>query len=277
VNKNKVEKELQRYRAVRGDRFDLSQIDPAETHLFGKDDKDKAHDFLAGDEEALRQLQRVLYAEQKHALLIILQGMDTSGKDGTIRHVMGPLNPQGVKVVPFKRPSLEELAHDYLWRVHRETPRRGEITIFNRSHYEDIIVPSVWHTVPDGRIEERYAQVNEFERHLAQNDTTILKFFLHISRNEQRERLQARLDQPHKRWKFEEADLDARAKWDELTAAYERILGRCHHKWAPWYVIPADRKWYRNAIVARIIRYTLEGLDLRYPEPKIDPDTIVLD
>ena len=266
---------LRRHRAARGRRFDLGRIDPGDASGLGKGGKEAVRERQADDETALEDLQRVLYAESRRAVLIVLQGLDTAGKDGTIRHVMGPLNPQGVRVASFKRPSEEELAHDYLWRIHRRLPRRGEIVIFNRSHYEDILVPSVLGTLPAERIEARYDQVNDFEKYLAANDVTILKFYLHISRDEQRRRLQARLDQPHKRWKFEPGDLETRRRWDDYLAAYERILGRCHRPWAPWYVIPSDHKWYRNAAVARIVRFTLEGMDLRYPEPRIAPGTAV--
>jgi PPK2 family polyphosphate:nucleotide phosphotransferase len=191
--------------------------------------------------------------------------MDTGGKDGTIRRVLGSLNPQGVRVVSFKAPTPEERAHDYLWRVHREIPARGMIGVFNRSHYEDVLVAKVRGLAPPREIEARYGQINRFERHLSENGVVLVKFFLHISKEEQKARLQARLDDPRKRWKFDPADLAERKRWDEYQEAYETALRRCSSPWAPWYVIPGDHKWARNLAVARILRLTLEGMKLRYP------------
>jgi PPK2 family polyphosphate:nucleotide phosphotransferase len=222
----------------------------------------------AADIAAIDRLQEILYAQAKHAILVVLQGIDTSGKDGTIRKVFSPLNPLGTKAVAFKTPTAPELAHDFLWRVHKAVPPAGVIGIFNRSHYEDVVTARVHRLAPPDRIEARYDQINSFERHLAENGVTIVKFFLHISREEQKQRLQARLDDPTKWWKFNPADLTERRYWDEYRLAYQIALERCSTGWAPWFVVPADRKWYRNAVVAHILRSTLEALDLSYP-PRI--------
>ena len=208
---------------------------------------------------------------------MVLQAIDTGGKDGTIRHVFDGTNPQGVKVASFKRPTPVELAHDFLWRVERQTPGNGEIAIFNRSHYEDVLVVRVHGLVPEERWRRRYDHINDFERRLADEGTTILKFFLHISKEEQRERLQARLDEPHKRWKFSRGDLKERALWDDYQAAYEAVLSRTSTEWAPWYVVPADRKWYRNLVISSALVDTLDTLDPQYPEPEEDLDGVVVE
>ena len=201
----------------------------------------------------------------------MLQAPDTGGKDGTIRHVMTGLNPAGVQVKSFKVPTDDEGDHDYLWRIHHAVPNYGEFGIFNRSHYEDVLVGKVRKLASPKEIERRYNEINAFERILTENGTTILKFMLRISKAEQAERLQERLDDPKKRWKFNPSDLEDRALWDEYVAAYEIVLERCSTKHAPWYVIPADRKWARNAAIARIVRTTLEAMDPQYPEPDWDP------
>jgi PPK2 family polyphosphate:nucleotide phosphotransferase len=226
--------------------------------------------------ERLRELQEVLWAEGKHALLIVLQAMDAGGKDGTIRHVMRGVNPQGCQVTSFKVPTPEELSHDFLWRIHKAVPRRGYIGIFNRSHYEDVLVVRVHDLVPEEAWQQRYDQINEFERLLAATGTTILKFFLYTSREEQKERFEARLRDPHKNWKFSIKDVQEREHWDEYMRAYEDALSRCSTPWAPWYVIPANHKWYRNLVVSRIIVETLEQLDMNYPPPLPDADKIVI-
>jgi PPK2 family polyphosphate:nucleotide phosphotransferase len=202
--------------------------------------------------------------------------MDTSGKDGTIKHVMTGVNPQGCRVTAFKQPTPDELDHDFLWRIHRAVPARGEIGIFNRSHYEDVVVVRVHGLAPRETWRARYDQINAFERMLTRNGVVILKFFLHISRDEQRERLQARLDDPAKNWKFSEGDLAERARWDQYVAAYEDAISRCTTEWAPWRIIPADRKWVRNAAVAHTIIETLEALKMRWPRPRIDVGRIVI-
>ncbi|HEX6841492.1 MAG TPA: PPK2 family polyphosphate kinase, partial [Stellaceae bacterium] len=215
--------------------------------------------------EALDRLQEVLYAEAKHALLVVLQAMDAGGKDGTVRGVFGQLSPMGVTAHSFKKPTEHELAHDFLWRIHQQVPPRRMIGIFNRSHYEDVLIVRVHKLVPAAEIEQRYDAINAFEKLLAENGTTIVKFFLHISKKEQTRRLQARLDDPTKHWKFNADDLAERKRWDEYVTAYEIALTRCSTQYAPWFIVPADRKWYRDAVIARIVRLTLEGLDLAYP------------
>jgi PPK2 family polyphosphate:nucleotide phosphotransferase len=230
-------------------------------------DKAKTQEQTAKLVDRLGELQELLYAENKHRVLIILQGMDTAGKDGTIRKVLRETSPQGVRVVSFKQPSEVELDHDYLWRVHAQTPGRGELVVFNRSHYEDVLVVRVHSLVPKSVWKKRYEQINAFERTLADEGTTILKFFLHISRDEQRERLQARLDDPTKRWKFQHGDLDERKLWDDYMRAYEDVLEKTSTDWAPWQVVPADRKAMRDFIVAGAIVKVLEKLKMNYPDP----------
>ena len=224
----------------------------------------------------LEELQELLYAESRHKVLVVLQAMDTGGKDGVIRHVFDGVNPQGVKVAAFKRPTPEELAHDYLWRVHGQTPGRGEITIFNRSHYEDVLVVRVHGLVAETVWSKRFDQINEFERLLAEEGTVILKFFLHISRDEQRARLQARLDDPTKQWKFSLGDLEERKLWDAYQAAYEEAITRTSTAWAPWYVVPADHKWYRNLVISRVLVDRLEALAMSYPAPAEDLTGVVV-
>ena len=233
----------------------------------GAPPKGKARDELATLTERLDELQHALFAEGKRALLIVLQGRDTGGKDGVIRHVFGPLDAQGVTVTGFKVPTPLELRHDYLWRVHQAVPPRGMIGVFNRSHYEDVLVVRVHELVPEAVWRPRYEQINAFEHLLVTNGVTILKFFLHISRDEQRERLLARLDDPTKYWKFSAGDLGERERWDAYTAAYEEALTRTSTPEAPWYVVPADKKYLRDILVARVIVETLERLDPKYPGP----------
>lgn len=217
--------------------------------------------------ERMDTLQEALYAEGKRSLLVVLQGRDTAGKDGTIRKVFGPLDPQGVLVTGFKAPTAVELAHDFLWRVHQAVPPRGSIGIFNRSHYEDVLVVRVHELVLESVWRPRYEQINLFERILVENGVTILKFFLHISREEQRERLAARLEDPAKYWKFSAGDLDERNRWDAYTAAYEEVLERTSTVWAPWYLVPADKKYLRDLLVAEVVTRTLERMDPKYPGP----------
>ena len=267
---------MKRYRVEPGSQVDLSQWDPDDKSPFegGKREAPEALDAL---NERLEALQELLYAEGQHKVLVVLQAMDTGGKDGTIRHVFEGVNPQGVKVAGFGVPTEEELAHDYLWRVHKRTPGKGEIVIFNRSHYEDVLVVRVHNLVPPEVWRRRYGHINDFERLLVDEGTTIVKFYLHISRDEQRERLQARLDRPHKRWKFKLGDLEERALWPQYVAAYEEMLSRTSTEWAPWHVVPANRKWYRNLVVAQAIVETLEGLDMRYPQPEADLSQVVIE
>ncbi|NLA35721.1 MAG: polyphosphate kinase 2 family protein [Actinobacteria bacterium] len=225
----------------------------------------------------LVDLQDRFYADGRHKLLVVIQATDTGGKDGTIRRVLGPMNPHGVRVVAFKTPTSKELAHDYLWRVHHELPALGELVVFNRSHYEDVLIVRVHDLVPAERWKRRYDHIVNFERMLVDEGTTIVKFFLHISKEEQRERLQARLDDPTKRWKFSEGDLTERRSWDAYQAAYEDMVGRTATPGAPWHVIPADSKWYRDFLVASALVETLESLDLAYPVGPANPESIVID
>lgn len=242
----------------------LSKRDPASTAAI-----DKKKDAVAALGEIipkLEDLQYRLYAESKTAVLVVFQAMDTGGKDGVIRKVFGPLNAQGVAVSSFKRPSDIELAHDFLWRIHFMAPTKGAIRIFNRSHYEDVLVRRVHKMDPDKVIEKRYRQINDFERYLTENDTVVLKFFLHISKDEQKRRLEERLADPDKNWKFEMGDLEERKLWDNYQDAYEIAIDKCSTEYAPWYVIPADNKWYRDWAVAEILRRRLKTLDPKYPK-----------
>ena len=250
-----------------GSHVDLAKIDPAATPGHSKA---RAGAELAKGVERLTDLQDRIWAEGRHKILVVLQGIDAAGKDGTVRHVMSAFNPQGCSVTPFKVPSAEELAHDYLWRIHRHVPGKGEIAVFNRSHYEDVLVVRVHDLVPKAVWSRRYDEINDFERLLADAGTTIVKFFLWIDRDEQRARFQARLDDPAKRWKFRLGDLAERKLWDDYVAAFEDMLERCSTKDAPWYVIPSNHKWYRNLAVAEILADTLDDLKPRYPDPEDD-------
>ncbi|HUG31412.1 MAG TPA: polyphosphate kinase 2 family protein [Acidimicrobiia bacterium] len=225
----------------------------------------------------LSELQRLLWADSSHSLLVVLQATDTGGKDGTIRHVFKGVNPQGVHVRGFNKPSSWELAHDYLWRVHRHTPEDGAITIFNRSHYEDVLVVRVKGLVPEEQLAKRYRHIREFERMLVDEGTTIVKLFLNISKDEQKERLRARLDEPDKNWKFNKADLADRELWDQFREAYGVAIRETSTDYAPWYVVPADRKWYRNLVVSSILIRTLEEMDLEYPEAEDDLEGAVIE
>jgi PPK2 family polyphosphate:nucleotide phosphotransferase len=229
--------------------------------------KADAPELLAKANARLAAVQQLLYAEGKHKVLVVLQGMDTSGKDGTIRHVFHTVNPQGVTVASFKRPTDDELAHDYLWRTHQQTPASGHITIFNRSHYEDVLVVRVHDLVPKRTWKRRYGHIADFEQMLVDEGTTIVKFFLHISKDEQRARLQARIDTPEKNWKFETGDLAERELWNDYQAAYATALAKTSTKDAPWYIVPSDHKWLRNLLISQVLIERLEGLGMTYPPP----------
>lgn len=258
-----------------GQKIILKEIDPDDT---GKlKDKTEANGLLAQNIERMAELQNILYADGKHALLIVLQAMDAGGKDGTIRKIMSGVNPQGIQVTSFKKPTTEELSHDFLWRIHQVVPPRGMIGIFNRSHYEDVLVVRVHDLVPRRVWQKRYEHINNFERLLTDSGVTILKFYLHISKEEQKERFLARLEQPHKRWKFNPADLPERALWDDYMQAFEDVFEQCSTKEAPWYVVPANKKWYRNVAISEIILKTLIALELEYPEPAAGLDDIVIE
>jgi PPK2 family polyphosphate:nucleotide phosphotransferase len=258
-----------RWRVAPGGTLDLAAVDAGSVDGApgGKKDTTKATDAVRDE---LAELQARLWAERERSVLAVLQAIDTGGKDGTIRHVLRGTNPAGVKVHAFGRPTDKELAHDFLWRIHQVTPGRGDVTVFNRSHYEDVLVVRVNGLAPEPVWRPRYKKINEFERKLAGSGTTVVKVMLHISRDEQRRRLTQRLLDPTKHWKFDPHDLDARAKWDDYQAAYGEALARCGPDEAPWYVLPADRKWYRDWALAHLLRETFADLKLAYPEPDFD-------
>ena len=257
-----------------GEKINLKDFDP---RYCNDGDKQSAAIEVEKLSSRLDELTYRLYAEHKRSLLVVLQGMDTSGKDGTIRHVMSHVSPLTVTAYAFKQPTEEELDHDYLWRVHRQVPRRGNVGIFNRSHYEDVLVVRVHSLVPKDVWQRRYDSINNFERLLCDEGTTIVKFFLHISKEEQQERLQERLTDSKKYWKFSLKDLEERKLWDDYQEAYEDALTRCSTKYAPWHIVPADRKWYRNLCVSRILVQTLEEMDPHFPQPQVDIDKIVVE
>ena len=257
------------HRVKPGGKVDLASVDPDGTPGF-EGDRDAAEAELAELHAELFDFQERLWAERKRALLVVLQALDAGGKDGVIRNVFKAFNPQGVRVTGFGVPTPDEQNHDFLWRVHPNAPAKGRIGIFNRSHYEDVLVVRVAGLAPKSVWSERYELINDFERNLAASGTSILKFMLHIGRDEQRRRFQKRLDNPEKRWKFRLADLEARAHWDDYMDAYADAMSRCSADHAPWFVIPADRKWYRDLAVARILTDTARRIDPRYPEPEED-------
>jgi PPK2 family polyphosphate:nucleotide phosphotransferase len=263
----------ERLRIAPGSKVDLGKFDPGQTFGWKREHAEAEQQQY---EAQLTELQERLWAEGKRSLLIVLQGIDAAGKDGTIRHVMDAFNPQGCNVVGFKAPTPEELRHDFLWRIHPHTPGRGSVAIFNRSHYEDVIVVRVHDLVPRKVWRGRFRTINEWERMLVEEGTTIVKFFLYIDRDEQRERLQARIDDPDKRWKFSPADLPERERWADYIAAFEEALQRTSTEWAPWYLIPANRKWFRNLAVAHVLGETIEALDPRYPPSEPEVEAIVV-
>lgn len=264
------------FRVPLGGRVDLAEWDPSSTGNYegSKQDGKELHDRL---NRRLEELQEILYAQGKHRILVVIQAIDTGGKDGTIRSVFDGVNPSGVKVASFKKPTPEELAHDYLWRVHPHVPGDGEIVIFNRSHYEDVLAVRVQGLVPEEIWSRRYDHINQFEKLLVDEGTTIIKFFLNISREEQRERLQARIDDPNKWWKFSLGDLEDRKKWDEYQAAFSDMLSKTSTSHAPWFVIPANRKWFRDVVVSSVLIQALERLGVDYPRPEEDLSGIVVE
>lgn len=258
-----------------GDKVRLADI-PSRDDADGWD-KEAAARRVEENTAVTRDLAYRLYAENRRSLLLVLQGMDTSGKDGAIRTVMTGINPQSCSVVSFKQPSAEELDHDFLWRIHKAVPRNGEIGVFNRSHYEDVLIVRVHGLVPEAVWRKRYDVINAFERLLVDAGTKVVKCFLHISKDEQRERLQARLDEPEKRWKFSLGDLAERKLWEDYQAAYEDALTRCNTEHAPWLIVPADRKWVRNLMISELLREALEAMDPRFPEPPPGLDGVVVE
>ncbi len=267
---------MKRYLVKPGVKVKLSNWDPNDTSEF-KGSKEQARIEIEKLNQRLEKLQEVLFAEHKHKVLIVLQAMDTGGKDGAIRHVFEGVNPQGTRVANFKEPTAEELDHDYLWRVHREVPAKGELVIFNRSHYEDVLVVRVHKMVPPEVWEKRFDQINAFEQMLFENGTMILKFYLHIDEEEQKKRLQARLDDPNKRWKFRLGDLQERKLWPEYMQAYEDVLNKTSTSAAPWIVVPANHKWYRDLVISSMLVEALEGLKMKFPEPEENLEGIVID
>lgn len=255
---------MKKYSVKLDEKINLSKWDPNDTSEF-KGSREEALPEITKLTERLGELQELLFAENKHRVLIVLQAMDTGGKDGTIRRVFSGVNPQGVRVASFKVPSPEELSHDYLWRVHKVVPAKGEIVIFNRSHYEDVLVVRVHEIVPPEVWGKRFEQINDFEHLLAENGTIILKFYLHIDLDEQKGRLQARLDDPSKLWKFRLGDLKERKLWPAYMQAYEDVLEKTSTPYAPWYIVPANRKWYRDLVISSILVETLENLKMKYP------------
>jgi PPK2 family polyphosphate:nucleotide phosphotransferase len=242
----------------------------------GYKSKEQAAPVLVKHRDRLADAQEVLYASGTKALLIVLQGMDTAGKDGTISHIFSGVNPQGCDVTPFKVPTPAEAKHDFLWRVHKAVPERGKIGIFNRSHYEDVLSPRVHKLISEKEARRRLKEINRFEESLAENDVAILKFFLHISEEEQKRRLQSRLDTPAKHWKLSMGDFNERLFWPEYTDAYEAVLSATSTDDAPWFVIPSDVKWYRNVVISEILAKAMEGLKLKYPKPTVDAEKIKL-
>lgn len=237
-------------------------------------DEEEAKRSLDENRIELEHLQYKMYADGRVGMIVLLQGIDASGKDGTIRHVISAFNPQGYRVTSFKEPTQDEAKHDYLWRIHAQAPRRGELAVFNRSHYEEVLAVRVRKLCPAATWRQRYAQINDFERLLVANDIRVVKLFLHISKEEQRRRFEARIREPHKQWKFDPADLAARKRWARYREAFEEALTRCSTAWAPWYLVPADHKWMRNFAVSEILRHELESLSLRWPRPHYDPRKI---
>ena len=260
---------MKTYQVSAENKISLKKFDANDLSL-SNDGKKAAKKEWKDLRKKLIKLQRLLYAEGKQKVLIILQAMDSGGKDGTIRAIFKGVNPQGVKVASFKVPTAIELAHDYLWRIHQKTPGSGEIVIFNRSHYEDVLVVRVHEMVPEKVWEKRYQQINEFERRLAEEGTTILKFFLFISKDEQKERFIERIEEPEKQWKFNPGDIDERGYWNDYMRAYQDVINKTSTPYAPWFVIPANRNWYRDLVISRIIVEKLESLNMQYPQPVED-------
>ncbi len=261
-------KYCEKFRVKPGSTVELNQIDAGfkDAH----ENQTSALGELENYTQRLRELQYLLYAEDKRSLLIILQAMDAGGKDGSINHFLGNMNPQGARVYGFKTPSAEEADHDFLWRIHQAAPRRGRVAIFNRSHYEDVLVTRVHNLVPKKVWSKRYDRINDFEKNLVENNTHILKFYLHISKDEQLHRFKQRLEDPARHWKISESDYREREYWDKYTQAFEEALSKCSTKHAPWYIIPANHKWFRNLAISQIVVDTLESLKMEFPPPTVD-------
>lgn len=264
------------YRVQPGQKIDLDTYPTRDQQLFDGN-KSAGKDAVKDLADQIGDLQEMLYAQGKHKFLFVIQAMDTGGKDGTIKDVFESVNPQGLRCESFKKPTSKELAHDYLWRIHKKVPAKGELVIFNRSHYEDIVAVRVREIAPESVWSKRYDHINAFEKMLTDEGCAIVKILLHISRDEQKERLQARLDEPSKHWKFNPGDLDDRALWPKFMSAYQDLLAQTSTDHAPWYIIPADRKWYRNLAVGSIVADTFRSLNMSLPKPDFDPTTITIE
>jgi PPK2 family polyphosphate:nucleotide phosphotransferase len=263
---------LKKFKVEPGSKVKLKKFDPSFSG--GHKGPKSAADEIDHYQQKLRELQDLLYAEHRHSLLICLQALDTGGKDGTINHVLGAMNPQGCRVAPFKQPSPEEASHDFLWRAHKAAPACGEVVIFNRSHYEDVLIVRVHNLVPKDVWSRRYGLINDFEKNLVDHDTHILKFFLHISKEEQLKRFKQRLDDPTKQWKISDADYKERVFWKDYVAAYDDALSRCSTEHAPWFIIPSNHKWFRDLAIARIVVEHLESLRMKYPKPTVNIEEV---
>jgi PPK2 family polyphosphate:nucleotide phosphotransferase len=272
IKANEIIKKLM---VIEGKKINLQRLSP--DYNFSIDEEKAEYVLKQNLKKRMSELQYRLYAERKNGLLIVFQGIDTSGKDSTIRHVISAFNPQSCAVKAFKEPTTEDLSHDFLWRIHKRAPSRGEIVVFNRSHYEDIIQPRVHKTIHKSIWSQRYEHINAFERCLSDNSIKIIKFFLHISKEEQRKRLEERMNDPSKQWKASESDITERKFWNNYTVAYQDIINRCSNLWAPWYIIPANRKWFRNLVIALIIVDTLERMKPKFPKPTINLSEMTID
>lgn len=272
IKANEIIKKLM---VVEGKKINLQRLSP--DYNFSIDEEKAEYVLKQNLKKRMSELQYRLYAERKNGLLIVFQGIDTSGKDSTIRHVISAFNPQSCAVKAFKEPTTEDLSHDFLWRIHKRAPSRGEIVVFNRSHYEDIIQPRVHKTIHKSIWSQRYEHINAFERCLSDNSIKIIKFFLHISKEEQRKRLEERMNDPSKQWKASESDITERKFWNSYTVAYQDIINRCSNLWAPWYIIPANKKWFRNLVVALVIVDTLERMKPKFPKPTINLSKMTID
>jgi PPK2 family polyphosphate:nucleotide phosphotransferase len=271
----KVNDIINKLMVAEGKKINLQKLDP--DYDFSINEKKAEYLLEQNLKKRMSDLQYRLYAERKKALLIVFQGIDTSGKDSTIRHVISAFNPQSCTVKAFKEPTIEDLSHDFLWRIHKSAPAKGEIVIFNRSHYEDIIQPRIHKTIHKSIWSQRYEHINAFEKCLSDSNIKIIKFFLHISKEEQRKRLEERLNDPSKHWKVSERDMEDRKFWSSYTVTYQDIIKRCSNTWAPWYIIPANKKWFRNLAVGLIIVDTIERMKPKFPKPAINLSKIVID
>jgi PPK2 family polyphosphate:nucleotide phosphotransferase len=272
IKANEIIKKLM---VIEGKKINLQRLSP--DYNFSIDEEKAEYVLKQNLKKRMSELQYRLYAERKNGLLIVFQGIDTSGKDSTIRHVISAFNPQSCAVKAFKEPTTEDLSHDFLWRIHKRAPSRGEIVVFNRSHYEDIIQPRVHKTIHKSIWLQRYEHINAFEKCLSDNSIKIIKFFLHISKEEQRKRLEERMNDPSKQWKVSESDITERKFWNNYTVTYQDIINRCSNLWAPWYIIPANKKWFRNLVVALVIGDTLERMKPKFPKPTINLSKMTID